>query len=71
MKLFLDTNIVIDVIAAREPFVANSQTILSICETGEATGIVSTLTFCTIIRLAQAAAPGYNADEAPWVSQHT
>ena len=48
MKLFLDTNVVIDVIAAREPFVANSQTLLSICETGEATGIVSTLTFCTI-----------------------
>ena len=45
MKLFLDTNVVIDVIAAREPFVADSQTILSICETGEATGIVSTLTF--------------------------
>lgn len=48
MKLFIDINIVIDVIAAREPFLVDSQAILSLCETGEATGIVSTLTFCTI-----------------------
>lgn len=48
MKLFIDTNIVIDVIAAREPFVEDSRAILNLCETGKAEGIVSVLTFCTI-----------------------
>ena len=48
MKLFLDTNVVIDVVAAREPFVADSQAIFNLCEIGKAEGIVSTLTFCTL-----------------------
>jgi predicted nucleic acid-binding protein len=48
MKLFLDTNIVIDVIANREPFVEDSRIILNLCETGQAEGIISTLTLCTI-----------------------
>ena len=48
MKLFLDTNIVIDVIANREPFVKDSRIILNLCETGKADGIISALTLCTI-----------------------
>ena len=48
MKLFLDTNVVIDVIAAREPFVADSRSIFDLCETGKAEGAVSALTFCTV-----------------------
>ena len=48
MKLFLDTNIVIDVIANREPFVEDSRIILNLCETGKAEGIISALTLCTI-----------------------
>ena len=48
MKLFLDTNIVIDVIANRKPFVEDSRIILNLCETGQAEGIISTLTLCTI-----------------------
>ena len=48
MKLFLDTNIVIDVIANREPFVEDSQIILNLCETGKAEGVISALTLCTI-----------------------
>ena len=48
MKLFLDTNIVIDVIANREPFAEDSRIILNLCETGKAEGIISALTLCTI-----------------------
>ena len=48
MKLFLDTNVVIDVIAAREPFVADSRAIFDLCESGKADGRVSALTFCTV-----------------------
>jgi len=48
MKLFLDTNIVIDVIANREPFVEDSRIILNLCETGKAEGSISALTLCTI-----------------------
>lgn len=48
MKLFLDTNVVIDVIAGREPFLADSQAVLNLCERGKAEGFVSALTFCTV-----------------------
>ncbi len=48
MKLFIDTNVVIDVIAGREPFLADSQQILGLCESGKAEGIISTLTLCTV-----------------------
>ena len=48
MRLFLDTNVIIDVLAAREPFVADSQAIFTLCETGKVECFVSTLSFCTI-----------------------
>ena len=48
MKLFIDTNVVIDVIAAREPFVTDSRAIFDLCETGKADGVVSALTLCTV-----------------------
>ena len=48
MKLFIDTNVVIDVIAAREPFVADSRAVLDLCETGKAEGRISVLTLCTV-----------------------
>jgi predicted nucleic acid-binding protein len=48
MKLFIDTNVVIDVIARREPFLKDSQQILYLCESGKADGVISTLTLCTV-----------------------
>ena len=48
MKLFIDTNVVIDVIAAREPFAENSRAVLNLCESGKADGCVSALTLCTV-----------------------
>jgi predicted nucleic acid-binding protein len=48
MKLFIDTNVVIDVIASREPFVFDSRAIFNLCESGKADGQISALTFCTV-----------------------
>jgi len=48
MKLFIDTNVIIDVIASREPFFADSRAIINLCEMGKTEGIVSTLTLCTV-----------------------
>ena len=48
MKLFLDTNVVIDVIAAREPFVADSRAVFNLCETSKVEGCISALTLCTV-----------------------
>ena len=59
MKLFLDTNIIIDVIASREPFVEDSRKVLSLCERGQTEGVMSVLTLCTISYvLRKYAAPG-------------
>ncbi|MBP5232685.1 MAG: PIN domain-containing protein [Planctomycetes bacterium] len=48
MKLYLDTNVIIDVIAAREPFVRDSRAVFNLCENGKAQGLVSALTLCTV-----------------------
>ena len=48
LKLFLDTNVVIDVIARREPFFEDSYEVLFLCEKGAADGFVSAITFCTV-----------------------
>jgi len=48
MRVFIDTNVVVDVIARREPFFADSQAILSLCALGEIDGFVSDLTFCNV-----------------------
>ena len=48
MKLFIDTNVVIDFIASRETFVDDSRAILNLCESGKVEGGISALTFCTV-----------------------
>lgn len=48
MKAFLDTNVIVDVVARREPFFEDSQAVLALCATGELDGAVSDLTFCNV-----------------------
>ena len=48
MKLFINTNVVINVIASREPFGFASRAIFNLCESGKADGKISVLTFCTV-----------------------
>ena len=43
MNVFIDTNILLDVLARREPFYADSAEVWTLAETGRITGYVSTL----------------------------
>ena len=45
MKVFFDTNILIDVLANRQPFYENSATLWTLSERRTITGLVSVLTF--------------------------
>ena len=49
MKCLIDANILLDVLAAREPFLKNSSTVWRMCETGLAEGYVSALTFADLV----------------------
>ena len=49
MKLFIDANILIDVLAAREPFCSTSSIVWKICETCQAEGIISALSCADLI----------------------
>jgi len=48
MRAFIDTNVLVDVVARREPFFVDSQAVLALCATGELQGVVSDLTFCNL-----------------------
>ena len=48
MRAFIDTNVIVDVVAKREPFFADSQAILALCATGDLEGVVSDLAFCNV-----------------------
>ena len=48
MRAFLDTNVIIDVLAAREPFFRDSQRVVDYCERHSGSGFLSSLTFCTV-----------------------
>jgi predicted nucleic acid-binding protein len=51
VKLFVDTNVVLDVLLLREPFFENSTGILTLAETGQVTGYVSALSFPNVFYL--------------------
>ena len=57
MKIMCDTNVIIDVLLEREPFVENSCSVLSLCERHKIDGFVpaSSLTFILAVQLSQAA----------------
>ena len=48
MKVFLDTNVILDVLAGRQPFFPDSQRVMTFCERNSGTGMASVLTFCTV-----------------------
>lgn len=49
MKLLVDANILLDVLQAREPHLKDSSLIWKLCETGQAEGYVSALTFANLV----------------------
>ncbi len=48
MKVFIDTNILLDVLSRREPFYTEAATVWSLAETGEIEGLVSAISFNNI-----------------------
>ena len=51
MKVFLDTNIVMDVLGGRMPFFHKSQFLLHLCEIGAHSGFAATMSFATVAYL--------------------
>ena len=49
MRLFLDTNVLLDVLMSREPYVEHSAKVLSVCATGNAQGLFSALSACDMV----------------------
>ena len=49
MKLLIDGSIVLDVLQNREPHVTDSAKVWKLCETGQAEGYLSTLTFANLV----------------------
>jgi len=48
MRVFVDTNVLIDVIAKRKPFYADSATIWTLAEQGQVTGVAAAISFTNI-----------------------
>ncbi len=48
MKVLIDTNVIMDILFAREPFLADSITVLHLCEDGFAEAMVSAKTVADI-----------------------
>lgn len=53
MKVFFDTNIILDVLRNREPFVQHSQAVWLLAEQGRIVGQVSALSFASIFYIAR------------------
>jgi len=49
MKIFIDTNVILDVLENREPYVYTAKQLMILCEQKKIHGFVSTLTFTNII----------------------
>ena len=48
MRIFFDTNVVLDILMRREPFFLNSARVAYLCESGEHVGGLTTLSACNI-----------------------
>ncbi len=49
MSVLVDTNVVLDVLLAREPFVQASANVMRLCEAGEIRGILSALSIPNLV----------------------
>lgn len=49
MRLLIDANIILDVLAKREPFFKSSETIWKLCETEQVEGYISALSIANLV----------------------
>ena len=64
MRVFIDTNVVLDLLQAREPFVENSERLFERIDTGEIEGCIAATTITNIfyiVRRASGLAVAYDA----------
>ncbi|MEX0611447.1 MAG: PIN domain-containing protein [Pirellulales bacterium] len=64
MKVFLDTNILLDVLARRQPFYADSAAVWTLAEQGRIEGLVSVLSFTNIFYVVRKLADAKTARSA-------
>jgi len=64
MKVFLDTNVLLDVLAKREPFYADSAGIWSLAEAGVLQASISAISFNNLYYVIRKTAGKRNADKA-------
>ena len=55
LKLFIDTNLLLDVLAERKPFYNSAARVWSLCETGVCQGIVSAISFNNVFYIVRRA----------------
>lgn len=55
MRLFVDTNLLLDVLAERKPFYSSAARIWSMCETGVCEGLVSAISFNNVFYIVRRA----------------
>ena len=63
-KVFIDTNILLDVLAKRSPFYPASATVWTLAETGKIMGMISTLSFNNIYYIMRRQSGGAGAKMA-------
>lgn len=64
MKVFLDTNVLLDILAKREPFYTASSEVWSLAESGAVQGCISAISFNNIYYVMRKMAGKRNADKA-------
>lgn len=64
MKVFLDTNILIDVLARRQPFHVDSAAVWNLAEQGRIEGVVSVVSFTNVFHIVRKLANGPTAQSA-------
>ncbi|MBI2437267.1 MAG: PIN domain-containing protein [Lentisphaerae bacterium] len=64
MKVFLDTSVLLDILAKREPFYAASAEVWSLAESGTVQGFISAISFNNIYYVVRKTAGKRNADKA-------
>jgi predicted nucleic acid-binding protein len=64
MKVFVDTNVLLDVLAKREPFYSDSARVWSLAERGKIEGLVSVISFNNVYYIVRKMASRKSADRA-------
>lgn len=64
MNVFIDTNVLLDVLAKREPFYEDSAAVWTLAEHGKITGLVSALSFSNIYYIVRRLKDRRTADRA-------